>query len=79
MNWACLPQLVCNRQWVELQVDPPRFLVAMAMQILMVAATERNGKLIADLSPQGARLREFEVVSIAGRLPADHARLTAQE
>src|SRR5579871_1406321 len=41
----------------------------------MVGAAERDRKLIADLKAQGFRLRELQVVRVAGRLTTDKARL----
>jgi hypothetical protein len=47
----------------------------MPMQLRMMLATKRHCELITNLSSQGARLRKFQVVRIAGSLLADHARL----
>src|SRR5437870_4237517 len=49
----------------NLQVDPPSHFVAMAMQFMMVLATERHGELVADLTSERPGLRELEVMGIA--------------
>src|SRR5882762_3508379 len=48
----------------NLQVDPPRHFVAVAMQLMMVLAAQRHGELVADLESQRPGLRELQVVSI---------------
>src|SRR5260370_37867178 len=53
------PKLASHLQRGNLQVGPPCPFVAMAMQILMVLAAQRHREFVADLAPQGSRLREF--------------------
>src|SRR6266404_4537374 len=55
----------------NLQVGPPSHFVAMAMQLMMVLATERHGELVADLASEGSGLCKFQMVGIAGRALAD--------
>jgi hypothetical protein len=47
----------------------------MSVNFAVVKPTERDGKLIADLSAEGARLGKAQVMRIARRAAADEAGL----
>ena len=49
------------------------------MQLAMMATTEWNGELVADLQPERARLRKAEVVRVTRGAAADQARLGSNE
>src|SRR6266478_2740794 len=71
-QWICpkqgrRPKLSRRFQRGNLQVGPPRHFVAMAVQVVMVLAAQRHGEFVADLASEGPRLRELQVVGIAGR------------
>ena len=51
-------------QRVDLHPDPPGGLVAIAVQLAMVAATEWNGVFVADLAAERARLRPVLALTI---------------
>lgn len=56
-----MDQCVCNHnpgldRWVYSHIAPPRSFVAVAMDIALMAAAERDGKFIADLAAQRAVL-----------------------
>jgi hypothetical protein len=62
-----------NRFYLE--VGPPRDLVAVSVQILMMVAAQWHGVLITDLVSERAWLRKFQVMRIAGRALADETGL----
>ena len=47
----------------------------MAVQLAMMAATERHGELVADLASQRASLRMAQMVSVRRLAAADQASL----
>jgi hypothetical protein len=49
------------------------------MQRTMVGAAERDGKLIADATPQGPRLHEPQMMRVRRATSADKARLCSNE
>ena len=53
--------------------------MAVPVQFLVVGAAEWHGELVADLAPQRARLRDLQVVRIAGRHLTDEAWLGGDE
>jgi hypothetical protein len=75
MHRACFPNLLRDRNGRQLQVRPAVCLLAVLMELVVVLATERHRELIADLSAQGPRLRDLEVVGIAGAHLANQAGL----
>lgn len=74
-----VPQLLSNFQRRYFQVCPPRRLVAVLVQLMMMFTTQRDREFVAHLSPHGFRLREFQVVRIAGRFRAYEAWLRAHK
>ena len=69
------PERMCGERRINANFSPPRAFVTAAMEFAMVAATKRNGELIANLSTKGSALREAQVMSIGRRATADQARL----
>ena len=49
------------------------------MQLLVMSATERNGKFITHLASKRSGLGEFEVVRITGHLLANQTRLRSDK
>jgi len=70
-----LPEILCGFRWHNLEIGPPRGLVAIAMQVEMVISAQWYGEFVADLASERSRLGKFEVVCIAGRASADKTRL----
>ena len=70
-----LPQLQGERHRVDFDRLPPSGLVAPAVQLAMVDATERNRELIADLAAERARLGKTEVVRVRRGAAAHEAGL----
>jgi hypothetical protein len=67
----CLPEIFCCFRWGNLEIGPPRDLVAMAMQVQMMIPAQRDGEFVADLASERARLDKFEVMCVAGRSPTN--------
>ena len=63
------PQSPRCRKWVDSRLAPPLRFIAIAMQLMMMPAAQRNRELIADLAPECPALREAQVMGIA-RPPA---------
>ena len=66
---ALLPKTSSDLESIDLQVLPPRLLIASLMHLPMVPAAERHGELIADLKTDRPRLRKPQMMRI-GRLPS---------
>ena len=60
-------------------LSPPRGLIAATVHVAMVAAAERDGELVADLSAQRAALGEAQVMGVTGLPAADQAGLLCDE
>lgn len=73
MDWARCPQLACNGQRRDLHVSTTTLFVSVPVQLLMMRAAQGHRKFVTDLTADRTRLREFEMVGIAGRLLADKA------
>ena len=73
------PKLRRCYQRCDLYVGPPRKLVAVAMELLMMLSAQWHGKFVADLAPEGSRLGKFQMVRITGRAMADQTRLRGNE
>ena len=58
------PQLESDGHRVDLDGLPPGSLVGCSVEVAMMNATERDGKLIADPTAECSRLSEAEVVRI---------------
>jgi hypothetical protein len=77
---VCLePEVTGHGTGINTDGLPPLRLIALAVNLTMVAAAERHGELIADLAAEGAALGEAKVVWIAGHTAADQARLLGNE
>ena len=66
LEQGCLPKLFCDLNWCNLNVGPPRDLVAMAMQVAMMFAAQRHGEFVADLASERSGLGKFQMMRIAG-------------
>ena len=64
-----------NRDRFDAGLFPPGGLVAGAMDLAMVSATERNHELIADLAAKRARLGKAQMMRIGWDAGADETRL----
>ena len=74
-NGACLPELFCDLEPVDLYIGPPRPFITLSMKLPVVIATKRNGEFIADLAAQRFGLREFQMMGVARPALADQAGL----
>ena len=74
-----LPQVLGDRQCVDLDALPPGNFVARLMQLPVMAAAQRYGELVADLQADGSGLREPQVMRIGGLSAADEAGLRGDE
>src|SRR5438105_4868599 len=79
MDRAGDPEVPCSRQRVDLHIRPPGLFITLPVQGLMVRPTQRDSKLIADLAPERARLRELEVMCIHWGLLADETGQSPNE
>ncbi|MGB8045758.1 MAG: hypothetical protein WCF66_22665 [Pseudolabrys sp.] len=66
---ALLPKTSSDLKSIDLQVLPPRLLIASPMHLPMVPAAERHGELVADLKTDRPRLCKAEMMGIR-RLPS---------
>jgi hypothetical protein len=70
----CLePQHPSCWQRVDRNLTPPFGFITMAVTLAMVPAAKGDGKLVADLATERARLHKPQVISVAGA--ADRTRL----
>ena len=65
---ALLPKTSSDLKSIDLQVLPPRLLVASLMHLSMMPTAERHGELITNLKTDCPRLRKAQMMRI-GRLP----------
>jgi hypothetical protein len=79
VNRAGLPETLCNLGRRNLQVPPPRLLVAAAVQFVVMLAAQRNSEFVAYFPSQCFGLCEFEMVGVAWGALADDARLRRNE
>ena len=70
-----LPKTSSDLKSIDLQVLPPRLLVASLMHLPMVPTAERHGEFITDLKSDRPRLRKAQMVRIGRLPPADQTRL----
>jgi len=56
------PKSECDWHRLNLDRRPPRCLIAMPVKLAMMQPANRNGKFIADLSPERARLGKAQVM-----------------
>ena len=69
------PELPGDAERVNLKFVPPGHLISRLVQLPVMTTAERHRKLVAHLDAQSARLREAQVVRVAGLAPADDAGL----
>jgi hypothetical protein len=69
------PQTSCGDVWVNPGFFPPVAFVTVAMNFAMMAATECDNPLVANLSPKCAALREAQMMRVRRYAAADKARL----
>ena len=74
-----LPQVMSRHNRIDLVALPPCDLIAVAVERPMMAPAQRDGVLIADLTPQRSRLGKPQMVGIGRPPPADQARLRRHE
>ena len=70
-----LPQLPRDAQRVDFKFIPPGHFISGLVQLPMMAAAERDGKLVAHLDAERARLCEAEMVGVTWLAPADETGL----
>ena len=76
---AFFPKPLGDVERVDSKIVPPGDFIASLMQLSVMAATERDGELIADFEAQGSRLRKLQVMRIRRLPPADEACLCGNE
>jgi hypothetical protein len=69
------PEFESDGHWIDLDGLPPSSLVAYSVEVAMMNAAERDGKLIADPTAECSRLSEAEVVRITWSAATHQARL----
>ena len=69
------PKMLRRFQRIDLQVLPPRLLVASLMHLSMMPPTERHSEFITDLKTDRPRLRKTQMMRIGRLPPADQTRL----
>ena len=69
------PQAPGSGEWIDSGLAPPFGFIAIAVELTMMPAAQRDGELIADLAAKCTALREAQVVGIAGLAATDQARL----
>ena len=74
------PQAIGEHERIEdAMAGPPGALIARLVQGIVVAVAQRHGELIRHLEPEGARLREANVMRLCWPPPAHEARLVGNE
>src|ERR1700723_3666629 len=73
------PQFSRGLRWINSGIAPLRGFIAVAVEFAMIAAAERDGELVADLSAKCPALGEAQVVGVAGLPAADQAGLRRDE
>jgi len=58
------PEPSSRRDRIYSKFHPPSSLIAVAMELAMMPAAKRNGKLVADLATERALLCEAQMMSI---------------
>jgi len=64
---------------INASLFPPCGFITTAMGLAMMAAAQRHGKFIADLSTKSALLHEAQMMGIYRSAPADQTRLFGHE
>ena len=73
------PQCTGGDSRINADLLPPRRLVATAMDFAMMAAAERYGEFVANLSAKGPLLRKAQMMGIRGRTTANQTWLFGDE
>ena len=73
------PQCTGGDGRINADLLPPRRLVATAMDFAMMAAAERYGEFVANLSAKGPLLRKAQMMRIRGRATANQTWLFGDE
>ena len=63
-----LPKITRDLERIDLQMLSTRTFIAGLMKLPVMAATERDGELIADFKTDGSGLRKAQMMRV-GRLP----------
>jgi hypothetical protein len=79
MNWAGIRKLFRYFQRSDLYICPPCLFISVSVEVLMMRTAQWYSKFITDLAPQRVGWREFEMVSIGGRLLANKTRLRSDK
>ena len=72
---ALLPQLLGNRQWIDLALLPPSPLVAGRVIFTVVDGAQGHGEFIAHFEGDSLRLSVANVMRMGGGAAADQAWL----
>ena len=75
VEWPCSQRPASDLEGIDLQVLPPRLLVASLMHLPMMPTAERYGELIADFKTDRPRLGKAQMVRIGRLPPANQTRL----
>ena len=73
------PQRASSGGRIDTSFFPPRGFIATAMDLAMMAATQRNDKFVAHLAPERTVLREPKVMRVRRLAPANQTRLLGHE
>ena len=74
-----VPQLLGDRQRIDVQIDPPVHLVAGLVKLPMMGAAERDGVFVTDLLGHRLRLGKAKVMGVGRGPAADQAGLLGDE
>ena len=67
-------RISCDRDSINTGLFPPCEFVAGAVNLTVMTAAKRDGELVADLTPQGPRLRKPKMMGVRRLSSADQAR-----
>ena len=71
----CEPERTSTDAWIDPGAPPPVGFIAAAMDLAMMAATQWDRKLVADLAAECPALRETQVVGIRWLATTNQTRL----
>ena len=74
-----MPEPEGERNRINFLGLPPSRLVALAVELAMVEATERNGELVADPAAESARLSKAQMMRIGRHATAHEARFACDK
>jgi hypothetical protein len=69
------PKPLGDLQWFEIELLPPSHFIAGLMQLPVMTAAERDGKLVADFEAKRSGLGKPQVMRIGWLPAADETRL----